>query len=94
MIAFVQHILEEIGYERLPITIFTDSSAALGTINREGAGRLKHIEVKCLWLQQALRRKLFDIQKVNTYDNPADLLTKHLPIKTMIEYSRRFGFLL
>ena len=61
----------------LPLRIWTDSTAAMGTAGRQGLGKLRHLECHSLWLQQRLRRKEFQLLKVDGKNNPADLFTKH-----------------
>jgi hypothetical protein len=41
----------------MPLRVWTDSSAAIGTAGRQGLGKLRHLECHSLWLQQRLRRK-------------------------------------
>ena len=41
----------------LPLHVWTDSSAAIGTAGRQGLGKLRHLECHSLWVQQRLRRK-------------------------------------
>ena len=43
-----------------------------------GLGRLRHLAVADLWVQDRLRTKDFELVKVLGSDNPADLLTKYL----------------
>ena len=60
------------------ITLKSDASAAIGIVQRLGLGRVRHLAVSDLWVQQRLRSKGMDIEKVNGLDNPADLLTKSM----------------
>ena len=59
-------------------TLMSDASAAIGIVQRLGLGRVRHLAVSDLWVQQKVRSKQLDIQKVNGLDNPADLLTKSM----------------
>ena len=68
---------EEIG-RRLLMTCLTDSSAAKGIASRKGVGKVKHLSLKELWVQDAIEQKRFKIQKVGTDSNWADLGTKVL----------------
>ena len=88
---FLQNLLRDMGHENVPIELHTDSSAALGIISREGAGRVKHIHVRHLWLQQMLREKKLVIKKCTSLENLADVLTKHLPVARMQELCRAMG---
>ena len=56
----------------------TDSSAAKGIVSRTGLGKLRHIEVNELWLQEKVRDKLIVVNKIPGTENLGDALTKHL----------------
>ena len=45
--------------------------------SRQGLGKLRHLDIHTLWIQQAVRTKRVDLRKVLGERNPADLLTKH-----------------
>ena len=55
----------------------SDSSAAKGISGRDGCGKLKHLEVKQLWIQQAVNDKKVNVKKVPRAENPSDALTHH-----------------
>jgi len=59
-----------------PIELNSDASAAIGIGNRIGSGKVRHIEVTQLWLQDKVSQKIFVLNKVGTDDNLADALTK------------------
>ena len=71
-----QALLRDLGLE-LPLRVWTDSSAALGICSRQGLGKLRHLDIHTLWVQQAVRSKRLVMKKVSGEENPADLLTKH-----------------
>ena len=58
--------------------IYVDSSAALGVVNRKGNGKLRHIRVGQLWIQQTAEDEVLSYKKVDGKQNPADLCTKNL----------------
>ena len=60
------------------IHLYTDSSAAMGMVARKGMGKVRHIEVGELWIQDAVRNKVLTVNKVKGDDNPADILTKYI----------------
>ena len=62
----------------LKLRLRTDSSASIGISERKGAGRIRHIATRTLWLQHHIARGAIDIRKVLGTVNPADLGTKHL----------------
>ena len=59
------------------VHMFTDASACKGAIMRRGTGRLKHIQVQELWLQECVRRGRIVVRKIGREDNCSDLLTHH-----------------
>ena len=58
--------------------VYVDSSAALGVVGRKGNGKLRHVRVGMLWVQQKEETGELQYKKVLGTDNPADLLTKYL----------------
>ena len=57
--------------------VYVDSSAALAIAKRKGAGKLRHINISSLWIQE--RQDLYlELRKALGTDNPADLMTKYL----------------
>ena len=59
-------------------TVHTDASAAIGIVRRAGLGKLRHLNVRYLWLQEKVKEEDFELLKVAGLANPADLMTKHL----------------
>ncbi|CAE8636697.1 unnamed protein product, partial [Polarella glacialis] len=84
---FAQSLLLDVLDEIVPPEALTDSTACLGIAGRLGLGRLKHVEVKHLWIQEAVRTRFVSVSKVDTRENLADLLTKPLP-PAKVEYLR------
>ncbi len=72
--------------------ISSDASAAIGIVNRTGVGKLRHVRVQYLWLQDKVRNGELEVAKVPGVVNPADLFTKHLDIATMSGHLERLGF--
>ena len=59
----------------------TDSSAAKSFVCRRGLGRMRHLEIRDLWLQKEVADGKLEVDKVLGTENPADLMTKILGIK-------------
>ena len=68
-------ILEQIGMQS-EVTIASDSSAALGICTRTGSGKVRHLSIKELWIQESYRKKEFQLVSVDTLLNWADIGTK------------------
>ena len=64
----------------------TDSTTALGMFHRTGLGKVRHIELQYLWIQDEAHRKKIAAHKVGTRDNPADMLTKGLERELLEEH--------
>ena len=72
-------IMKEIGFEVTDhIQLFTDSSAAKSFVSRRGLGKMKHLEIRDLWLQREVGLGKVTVNKVAGTRNPADLMTKFL----------------
>ena len=72
----LQVILRELGLNK-DVVVRTDSSAAKGCSSQRGLGRMRHLEVKDLWLQEAVCRGRLRLCKVEGEDNPADIFTNY-----------------
>ena len=72
---FLQHLLAELNMET-KIHVYSDSSAARAIVARRGCGRMKHLQVRDLWLQDQLRDGRIQVRCVDTDVNPADMFTK------------------
>ena len=59
-------------------TLVLDASVALGILQRQGVGRIRHLDVGALWLQETEAQKKVKWEKIKGENNPADLGTKYL----------------
>ena len=59
--------------------VMVDSSAALGAVKRRGNGKMRHVRVGMLWVQERAEREELKYGKVAGESNPADLMTKYQP---------------
>ena len=73
----------------VPLQLHTDSAAAIGIASRTGLGKLRHLQVHLLWVQQHVRNKVFELLKVPGKENPVDLLTKHLAQEDICNHLHR-----
>ena len=70
----------------IKLRVWLDSSAARGVFQRQGVGRIRHLEAKSLWVQEGLRRKQFELCAVGTDDNTADIGTKALSEGKLVKH--------
>jgi len=61
------------------VTVQTDSSAAKSSAERPGLLRVKHIQIKQMFLKELVAKGVIENVKISTYNNMADVLTKPLP---------------
>ena len=54
--------------------LHTDSSAAKGIVSRRGLGKVKHVDVRKLWIQDVVRSGRIGIVKIPGGENAADVL--------------------
>ena len=71
--------------------VYADSSAALAIADRKGSGKLRHINIRMLWIQEKQQRGDIELRKVDGSMNPADLYTKYLQIGRLGDLTRRIG---
>ena len=71
----IKSVLEDLGVRR-KIRVNTDSSAAKGIVMRKGLGKVRHIEVNQLWIQDRVAKGDIELCKVPGTENLADALTK------------------
>ncbi|CAE7207180.1 RE2 [Symbiodinium natans] len=75
-------ILRHFGW-KVEHRVLSDSSAARSMAQRVGCGKVKHLSLKEMWIQQAVRNKELSIGKVDTLMNISDLGTKALEAARM-----------
>ena len=86
----IQAVAADLGIQ-LAITIKVDTLATIGMITRSEIGKLRHLEVSELWLQEAIRKGRFTVLRVDGAKNTADIVTKHVPAETLDRYMKESG---
>ena len=86
----IRSLAEDLGW-LMAVRIWTDSSGAKGAAARRGLGKLRHVELKYLWVQQAAKEGRIEIKKVHGEENPADHLTKPKNKDEMTKHLAKIG---
>ena len=86
----IQSVARDLGVELQP-EVHADSSAAIGICRRCGIGKIRHLAVAQLWVQDLVRTKACRLHKVLGTENPADLMTKPLPRGEIDGHLERLG---
>ena len=73
------------------VVIRTDASAAIGIVRRAGFGKLRHLNVRYLWLQDHVKNETLALHKAGGTDNPADVATKHFCAESLRRHLVRLG---
>ena len=68
------------------------SNAALGIVRRKGAGKLRHVRIGQLWVQDMRKREGVRFQKVLGKRNPADGGTKGVSGEEIAKYGQMLGY--
>jgi hypothetical protein len=76
----IQSMMADLGV-KVKVRLSTDASAAKGIASRRGIGKIRHLEVSQLWLQDMVQNNKVMLRKIKGDCNPADLLTKQASVK-------------
>ena len=86
------NILRDLGVEWVEkIQILSDASAAIGIASRRGSGKVRHIEVNQLWLQDKVMKGHVEFVNIGTGSNMADALTKHVEHELIVRHMKGLG---
>ena len=69
----------------------TDSAACRGITQRLGCGRIRHLDCGLLWVQDAVKQRIFSVGPISGHENPADVGTKPLAGPRLRELLYRMG---
>ena len=72
--------------------ILTDSNSAKGICQRQGTGKVKHLECRQLWLQERVLKKSVKIEKIPREQNSSDSLTHYWSCVDAKLHFARVGF--
>ena len=78
----IQSLCRDMGWN-LPIRIWSDATAAIGIARRKGLGKIRHLDVTDLWIQDQIRGGKISLDNVLGIENPSDVLTKFVDRATM-----------
>jgi len=83
----IMNMLKDMGKQH-SCSVFTDSSAANGIVHRLGAGKIKHLEARQLWVQNVVCEKELSVKKIPRDLNIADALTHNW---SLVDGSKHFS---
>ena len=74
----VKTLLDFATGSSVTVNHFMDSAAGLGILKRSGVGKVRHLSCRILWTQDAVKRGVVALNKIDTKINTSDLGTKCL----------------
>ena len=83
-------LFKELRYN-VSVRLEMDSDSARHILQRTGPGGLKHIEIRCLAMQQWVREKRLSVSRVDMKNNTAYLFTKYLDGLRRQSLGRKLG---
>ena len=85
-------MMKDMGLEVSSAVVALDSAAALGVINRQGIGKIRHLDVGELWLQQRELKKEVSFRKVPGEKNAGDAMTKPVTREVFERHAAFMGY--
>ena len=70
-------VMEEFGIT-CKLVIKSDAVAAIGFVKRQGLGRVRHLAVADLWVQQRAKEGSVQFEKLPGTENTSDIMTKRV----------------
>lgn len=82
---WLKELMNELGFTQGPVDIHCDSQSAIALAkNAVHHERTKHIQTKFHYIRDAIADEEVKVLKISTVHNPADILTKVLPINKFL----------
>ena len=81
----------DLGFAVKPV-LAIDAKATLHILHRQGIGKLKHIDVAYLWVQDEIRSQRLRVRRVKSEENVADLGTKPLSRTVIAKHCLTLGY--
>ena len=85
-------MIRDLVYEKRPV-LAIDAKATEHIFHRQGIGKLKHIDVAYLWIQDEVRSRRLQVRRVRSEDNIADLGTKPLSKAVIAKHCATMGYM-
>ena len=80
----IRSMMRDLGWET-DLRLFVDASVAEAMANRQGIGKVRHLEVRYLWLQDTAKDGTITVRRIGSRWNPADVLTKPMSFGEMLD---------
>ena len=74
------------------LIVKSDACAAIGIVRRQGLGRVRHLSVADLWVQQRSKSGEVQFKKLPGSENTSDVLTKAVENEVLMKHMAEMGF--
>ena len=74
----LRNLAVEVGFKNLENIVHIGIGSSESFVGRQGLGKMKHLEIRDLWLQKEVRDGKVIVSKVLGTENPSDIGTKIL----------------
>ena len=81
----------DLGEGGAQLVVHADASAAIGICRRTGIGKVRHLAVGQLWVQEKVRQGEVQLMKILGANNPADMLTKPRSQSGILRHMTKIG---
>ena len=86
----LKQLLADMGV-KMDVRVWVDSSSAKAISERCGLGKVRHMDVRYLWLQEVRKGGGIKIMKIKGEDNPADIMTKPKGVEEITRLTKHVG---
>jgi hypothetical protein len=87
---WLNRLVTEMGLTQANVNLHCDSQSALHlAVNQVMDSRVKHIDIRYHFIRQAVSDNLLELVKIDGKLNPADALTKVIPLETFSRHCAR-----
>ena len=87
----MQAMMLEFGLEA-QLKVKGDAVAAMGMVKRQGLGRVRHLAVADLWIQQKAKEGVAKFEKLPGTENTSDIMTKAVESDVLAKHVKALGF--
>ena len=83
-------VMKEYGIE-CDLVVKSDAVAAIGIVKRQGLGRVRHLAVADLWVQQRAKGGEVSYVKLDGKKNTSDMMTKAVEREVIMRHMETLG---
>ena len=83
-------IMKEFGID-CDLTVKSDAVAAIGIVKRQGLGRVRHLAVADLWVQQRAKEGEVAYVKLEGKKNTSDMMTRAVEREVIMRHMQALG---